>query len=51
MIALQLKRHAECRVKDENWAGLSSAAERRKLQNRLNQRAFSKRSMVPLQWR
>lgn len=42
MIALKLKRHAECRVEEENWAGLSDAVKRRKLQNRLNQRAFSK---------
>jgi hypothetical protein len=31
----------EVRAPDEDWTGVTSAAERRKLQNRLNNRAWS----------
>jgi hypothetical protein len=42
MIPCEKKLHAECKTDEEEWAGLSNATARRKLQNRLNQRAYSK---------
>ncbi|KAH7413093.1 hypothetical protein BKA64DRAFT_660262 [Cadophora sp. MPI-SDFR-AT-0126] len=44
-VFLQLDRmdqQAEVRTKDDDWTGRTSAAERRKLQNRLHQRKFRK---------
>lgn len=37
-----MPQQAEVLVPEDDWTGKSSAAERRKLQNRLNQRAYSK---------
>jgi hypothetical protein len=37
-----MAQQAEAVVPEEDWTGLASAEERRKLQNRLNQRAYRK---------
>jgi hypothetical protein len=38
----RMAQQAEAVVPEEDWTGRASAAERRKLQNRLNQRAYRK---------
>jgi hypothetical protein len=38
----QMGQRREIRHPEEDWTGITSAIERRKLQNRLNQRALSK---------
>ena len=40
----QMPQQAETLFPDDDWTGLSSAVERRKRQNRLNQRAYSEYS-------
>ena len=40
-IALELMLHSEVHGFEEEWSGVTSPAARRKLQNRLNQRAYS----------
>lgn len=40
-IALELLLHSEVHGFEEEWAGVTNPAARRKLQNRLNQRAYS----------
>jgi len=41
-----MDQQAEVRTKDDDWTGRTSAAERRKLQNRLHQRKFRKIPMT-----
>jgi hypothetical protein len=40
-IALELMLHSEVHGLEEEWSGVTNPAARRKLQNRLNQRAYS----------
>jgi hypothetical protein len=40
-IALELMLHSEVHGFEEEWSGVTNPAARRKLQNRLNQRAHS----------
>jgi hypothetical protein len=40
-VALELLFHSEVHGFEDEWAGVTNPAERRKLQNRLNQRAYS----------
>jgi hypothetical protein len=40
----QMPQQAEVRAPEDDWTGLTNAAERRKLQNRLNQRLYRKLS-------
>ena len=40
-IALELTLHSEVHGFEEEWSGVTNPAARRKLQNRLNQRAYS----------
>jgi hypothetical protein len=40
-IAVELLRHSQVHGFEDEWAGVSNPAARRKLQNRLNQRAYS----------
>jgi hypothetical protein len=40
-IALELMLHSEVHGLEDEWAGVTNPAARRKLQNRLNQRAYS----------
>ncbi len=42
----QLPQQVEVRGPEDDWAGLTDPAERRRLQNRLNQRAWSKCCMT-----
>lgn len=45
---VQMGKRTEARGAEDNWTGLSSAAERRKLQNRLSQRRYSEYLPLPL---
>jgi hypothetical protein len=38
----QMKQQTEMRCPEDDWTGLTDAAARRKLQNRLNQRIYSR---------
>jgi len=40
-IALELMLHSDVHGLEEEWSGVTDPAARRKLQNRLNQRAYS----------
>lgn len=42
LVLQQMPHQAQMQTLEEDWAGVTSTAERRKLQNRLNQRARSK---------
>jgi hypothetical protein len=42
LIPVDLKTHAEARGLEEDWSGKTSSRDRRRLQNRLNQRAYRK---------
>jgi len=46
---LPMRQTAEAKVQSEDWTGLTGAKERRKLQNRLNQRARSEFLSVSIQ--
>lgn len=41
-LSIEMLGHNQARGIDELWAGISDIKERRKLQNRLNRRAYSK---------
>lgn len=45
---IQMGNGTEARGAEDNWTGLSNAAERRKLQNRLNQRRYSEYLPLPI---
>lgn len=45
---VQMGKRTEERGAGENWTGLSDAAERRKLQNRLSQRRYSEYLPLPI---
>lgn len=45
---VQMSKRTEARGAEDNWTGLSSAAERRKLQNRLSQRRYSEYLPPPI---
>ena len=48
-IKLELRLHDEVRILDDEWSGISEQAKRRKLQNRLNQRAYRRRKLAEKQ--
>ena len=48
-IKLELRLHDEARTLDDEWSGTSEQAKRRKLQNRLNQRAYRRRKLAEKQ--
>ncbi|KAL1966186.1 hypothetical protein VTN77DRAFT_4738 [Rasamsonia byssochlamydoides] len=45
----RMAQQAEVRTPEDDWTGLSNPAERRKLQNRLNQRAYRRRKAMQSQ--
>lgn len=45
---VQIGKGTEARGAEDNWTGLSNAAERRKLQNRLSQRRYSEYLPLPI---
>lgn len=45
---VQMGKRTEARGAEDNWTGLSNAAERRKLQNRLSQRRYSEYLPLPI---
>lgn len=45
---VQIGNRTEARGAEDNWTGLSNAAERRKLQNRLSQRRYSEYHPLPI---
>lgn len=45
---VQMGKRTEARGAEDNWTGLSNAAERRKLQNRLSQRRYSEYLLLPI---
>ncbi|ODQ75957.1 hypothetical protein LIPSTDRAFT_91403, partial [Lipomyces starkeyi NRRL Y-11557] len=46
----RMPQQLEVRVPEEDWTGITDAAERRKLQNRLNQRIYRRRRAAKPSW-